>query len=194
MTTYSFENPFNDILSIKKKPCWWKIFKKKDSMTIFTSVLFRLFLFVIESRFWDSCIIVNLLRTIRWVPILKKLYFVYAKYDPPVLHCLAVKKQRSTVIFSRVFSFDLWILPNCSYVRIFMAELWKNEQLEFTINVNNKKWLFHHQKKIFQAILTKIQFSVIFGNFFSVFAYFFALKSVGRFWILYMSNNRSKPS
>ena len=42
----------------------------------------------------------------------KDFYFVYAKYDPPVLHCLAVKKQRSTVIFSRVFSFDLWILPN----------------------------------------------------------------------------------
>jgi hypothetical protein len=38
-------------------------------------------------------------------------------------------------------------------------------------------------KKIkFQAILTKIQFSVIFGIFFSVFDYFFALKSVGSFF------------
>ena len=65
---------------------------------------------------------------------------------------------------------------------------------EFTININDKKWLFHDQKSFFDVIFTKIQFSVIFGIFFSVFAYFFALKSVGRFWIWNMSNNRSKPS
>ena len=39
-------------------------------------------------------------------------------------------------------------------------------------------------KKNFEVIFTKLPFLVIFGNFFSVFAYFFALKSVGRFWNL----------
>ena len=34
---------------------------------------------------------------------------------------------------------------NCSYFRIFMAEVWKNEQLKFAINVNNKKWLSNYQ-------------------------------------------------
>ena len=61
---------------------------------------------------------------------------------------------------------------NYPYFRIFVAEVWKNEQLKFTINVNNKKWLFCHQKFIFDVIFTKVQFSVIFGIFFSVFAYF----------------------
>ena len=45
-----------------------------------------------------------------------------------------------------------------------MAEVWKNEQLKFTINVNNKKWLFHDQKKFFDVIFTKIQFLMIFGK------------------------------
>ena len=40
----------------------------------------------------------------------------------------------------------------------------KYEQLKFTINVNNKKWLFHDQKKIFDVIFTKNQFSMIFGK------------------------------
>ena len=40
----------------------------------------------------------------------------------------------------------------------------KYEQLKFTINVNNKKWLFHDQKNIFDVIFTKIQFSMIFGK------------------------------
>ena len=72
----------------------------------------------VESRKWDSCIIVNLLRTIRWVPILKKLYFVYAKYDPPVLHCLAVNKQRPTLVFFSSFSFDLRKLSNSSWTNL----------------------------------------------------------------------------
>ena len=75
-----------------------------------------------------------------------------------------------------------------------MAEVWKNEQLKFTINVNNKKWLLYHQNFIFELIYKKFQFLVIFGNFFSGFAFFYALKSVKQFWIWNMLNNRSKPS
>ena len=59
----------------------------------------------------------------------------------------------------------------------------KYEQLKFTINVNNKKWLFHDQKKFLDVIFTKIQFLMIFGKKNLVFANFFALKSVRRFWI-----------
>ena len=83
---------------------------------------------------------------------------------------------------------------NCSYFGIFVAEVWKNEQLKFTINVYNKKWLICCQNFIFDVILQKFQFSVIFGIFFSVFANFYALKSVKQFWIWNMLNNRSKPS
>ena len=74
----------------------------------------------------------------------------------------------------------LIVNSNCSFFQTSATKILKYEQLKFSINVNNKKWLFHHQKFIFVVIFTKIQFSVIFGNFFSVFAYFFALKSVGR--------------
>ena len=61
------------------------------------------------------------------------------------------------------------LIVNCnrSFFQTSATKILKYEQLKFSINVNNKKWLFHHQKK-FQAILTKIQFSVIFGKFFSV--------------------------
>ena len=83
---------------------------------------------------------------------------------------------------------------NCSYFGIFVAEVWKNEQLKFTINVYNKKWLICRQNFIFDVIFQKFQFSVIFGIFFSVFANFYALKSVKQFWIWNMLNNRSKPS
>ena len=34
----------------------------------------------------------------------------------------------------------------CSYFEIFVAEVWKNELLKFTINVYNKKWLICRQK------------------------------------------------
>ena len=34
----------------------------------------------------------------------------------------------------------------------------KYEQLKYTINVNNKKLLFHDQKKKFDVIFTNIQF------------------------------------
>ena len=59
----------------------------------------------------------------------------------------------------------------------------KYEQLKFTINVDNKKWLFNHQKFNYDLIFKKTQFSVIFGKKISVFADFFALKSVKQFWI-----------
>ena len=72
---------------------------------------------------------------------------------------------------------------NCLFFQTSAMKILKYEQLKFTINVNNKKWLFHDQKKIFDVISTKIQFSMIFGKKTSVFANFFALKSVGRFWI-----------
>ena len=65
---------------------------------------------------------------------------------------------------------------NCSYFRIFVAEVWKNEQLEFTINVNNKKWLFYHQNFIFELSYQKFRFSVIFGNFFFRFCLFLCPK------------------
>ena len=71
---------------------------------------------------------------------------------------------------------------------------WKNEQLKFTINVYNKKWLISRQNFIFDVIFQKFQFSVIFRIFFSVFANFCALKSVKQFRIWNMLNNRSKPS
>ena len=61
---------------------------------------------------------------------------------------------------------------NYPYFRIFVAEVWKNEQLKFTINVNDKKWLFYHQNFIFEIFYPKFQFSGIFGIFFSVFANF----------------------
>ena len=83
---------------------------------------------------------------------------------------------------------------NCSFFQTSAMKILKYEQLKFTINVNNKKWLFHDQKNFSDVICTKIQFSMIFGRKNSVFANFFALKSVGRFWIWNMSNNRSKPS
>jgi hypothetical protein len=38
----------------------------------------------------------------------------------------------------------------------------KYEQLKFTINVNNKKWLFYHQKQFFDLIFKKFQFLPIF--------------------------------
>ena len=79
---------------------------------------------------------------------------------------------------------------NCSYSGIFVAEVWKNEQLKFTINVYNKKWLICCQKIFFDVIFQKFQFSIIFG----IFANFYALKSVKQFWIWNMLNNRSKPS
>ena len=64
-----------------------------------------------------------------------------------------------------------------------MAEVGKNEDLMFTINVNNKKWLLYHQNFIFELSYQKFQFSVIFMIFFSVFANFYALKSVKQFLI-----------
>jgi hypothetical protein len=42
-----------------------------------------------------------------------------------------------------------------------MSEVSKNEQLKFTISVNNKKWLFYHQKLLFNLIFKKFQFSLI---------------------------------
>ena len=90
--------------------------------------------------------------------------------------------------------FDVSAIKVRTYFRIFLHKFEKMSNWSLQLMSIIKSGYFIIKKKKFQAILTKIQFSVIFGNFFSVFAYFFALKSVGRFWILYMSNNRSKPS
>jgi hypothetical protein len=70
----------------------------------------------------------------------------------------------------------------------------KYEQLKFPIKVIDKKRLICRQNFIFDLFYPKFQFSVIFGIFFSVFANFYALKSVKQFWIWNMLNNRSKPS
>ena len=72
----------------------------------------------------------------------------------------------------------LIVNSNCSFFQTSATKILKYEQLKFSINVNNKKLLFHRQKFIFDVIFTKIQFLMIFGKKNSVFANFFALKSV----------------
>ena len=57
----------------------------------------------------------------------------------------------------------LIVNSNCSFFQTSATKILKYEQLKFSINVNNKKLLFHRQKFIFDVIYTKIQFSVIFG-------------------------------
>ena len=69
-------------------------------------------------------------------------------------------------------SLTLIVNFNCSFFQTSAMKILKYEQLKFTINVNNKKWLFHDQKNFFDVIFTKIQFSMIFGKKNSVFAIF----------------------
>ena len=95
---------------------------------------------------------------------------------------------------SKGLSMTLIVNFDCSYFEIIVGEVWKNEQLKFTINVKNKKWLFYPQKFVFDLIYKDFQFFVIFGKKISDFANFFALNSVKRFWIWNMLNNKSKPS
>ena len=71
----------------------------------------------------------------------------------------------------------------CQFFQTWTTKIPKYEQFKFTINVNDKKWLICRQNFIFDLFYQKFQFSVIFGIFFSVFANFYALKSVKQFWI-----------